>query len=125
MTPFDDDYAFRRKFTPKQRAQFFAKAGGRCQKCTRKLGPGDKWHLEHVQALRNGGTNDDDNVEVWCAWCKPAKDKLDATTAAKNRRVHIKHHLPTAERKKQGRAMPGTRRSGLRKRMNGKVEKWD
>lgn len=110
--------------TDKQKAKLFLDRGGRCHRCTRKLRPADKWSVEHLIALENGGTNDWDNLDLCCSWCKPKKDAEDHALAAKGRDIAVAHLLPREERRGKGRPMPGSRRSGLRKHMDGRVERW-
>ena len=85
----------RRRFTPQERARFFAAAGSRCSVCTRKLGPSDDWDLDHTVALANGGTNDDGNIRVVCCWCHTDKTSEDVTEHAKGRRAYTKAVVPT------------------------------
>ena len=46
----------REYLTDQAKARLFVERGGQCWKCTRKLRAGDKWIVEHVLALENGGT---------------------------------------------------------------------
>jgi len=41
-----------------------------------------------------GGDNDMGNMCVTCEWCLPAKNRDDATVAAKGRRLSVKHLIP-------------------------------
>lgn len=81
----------RKRFTPQERAAVFALRGGKCHICRRKLGPQDKWTLEHVIALENGGTNDPENLSVSCSWCEPEKTAEDHAKAGKSRRNYTRH----------------------------------
>ena len=101
----------RKGMTPKQRAAIFARRGGTCGDprlgdanwgCGRKLRPGDRWRVEHSQALENGGTDDDENKWISCEWCWPAKDAADHGKAAKSRDVYTKHVVPRDGRKRGG-----------------------
>lgn len=96
------DTTKRRRLTPQERARLFQLRGGRCHSCQRKLGPADKWIVEHVIALTNAGTNDVSNLDITCEWCKPKKDAEDHAKAAKTRSVATKHVVPKSERKKSG-----------------------
>jgi 5-methylcytosine-specific restriction endonuclease McrA len=87
--PFNHDP--RKRFTAQERAAVFAANNGRCHICTRKLGPNDKWTLEHVIALENGGTNDTENLSVSCSWCEPEKTAADHEKAGKSRRNYTRH----------------------------------
>lgn len=87
------------KLTDNQVAKLFVERGGRCHICKRKLRVGDDWIVEHLIALENGGTNDRDNLDITCLWCKPKKDAEDHASAAKSRGVAVKHLLPKSMRK--------------------------
>lgn len=89
----------RKRFTAQERAEIFALRGGRCHRCTRKLGPQDTWILEHLIALENGGTNDTENMEVTCSWCEPTKTAEDHAKAGHSRRAYTKHTVPGAFRR--------------------------
>jgi len=93
----------RRRFTPKERAEFFASKGGRCAKCTRKIGSGDDWdidwQIDHEIALSRGGTNDDANLQLLCGWCHSDKSADDIAGAAKSKRVFIKANVPSRFRR--------------------------
>ncbi len=90
--PFE--HVKRRRFRLQERAEFFAKANGHCEKCTRKIPHGDDWDLDHRIALSRGGTNDDDNIQVLCSWCHDSKTVDDATGAAKSKRIYAQHVVP-------------------------------
>lgn len=52
---------------------------GRCAYCRVKL-KGKKKHVDHITALKNGGTNDRSNLQITCQPCnqaKHAKDPID------------------------------------------------
>ena len=93
----------RKPFTPQQRARIFQAHGGRCHRCTRKIRPGETWSVEHLTALECGGGNEDANLAISCAWCKPQKDRDDHAKAAKGRRVATKHVVPAGQpQRRQG-----------------------
>jgi len=89
----------RKRFTAQERAEVFALRMGRCCRCKRRLGPQDKWILEHLIALENGGTNDLENLEVTCSWCEPEKTAEDHTKAGHARRAYTKHNVPSEHRR--------------------------
>ena len=72
-----------RKVTPRRRLAIWERDKGRCQCCGRQLTAGDKWVLEHLRALELGGTNEDDNLAVYCEPCAGSKTKGDHSRAAK------------------------------------------
>jgi 5-methylcytosine-specific restriction endonuclease McrA len=84
----------RRRFTVLERAEFFAKVNGHCEKCTRKIPHSDDWDLDHVIPLSRGGTNDDHNMQVLCSWCHGDKTSDDTSGAAKDKRVYAQHVVP-------------------------------
>ena len=84
----------RKDFTPTERAKIFAEAGERCAKCTRKLGIGEDWDLEHRIALENGGTNNPENMQVLCDWCHTPKTSDDHRTASKSKRIYTSQRVP-------------------------------
>lgn len=93
MNPFVHEK--RKRFTPQERAEVFARDGGHCQGgCTRKLGPSDDWDLDHIIALENGGSNDLSNVRTVCEWCHKGKTADDHHQAAKGRRVYVNRVVP-------------------------------
>lgn len=78
------------EFTRKQRAEMFARAGGRCECCGAKLKVGEG-EYDHVIAQGYGGSNDIGNGQVLCRVCHKAKTKLDVGIIAKSNRVRDKH----------------------------------
>jgi hypothetical protein len=111
----------RERLTDQQRAKLFLDKGGKCHRCRRKLRSGENWTAEHVIALQNGGTNADGNWDVTCDWCLPGKNADDAAIAAKGRAVVVSCYVPRRERQKKGRPMPGTKRSGWKRKMSGEL----
>ena len=89
----------RRARTARERAELFAERGGCCAKCKRKLGPRDRWDLDHVISLSSGGSDDDENLQVLCEWCHDGKTPGDVTKAAKIKRQAIGHTVPKEFRK--------------------------
>jgi hypothetical protein len=103
MNPFRHEP--RRRFTAQERAKFFARAGGHCEKCTRKIPHADDWglgefDLDHEIALSRGGTNRDDNIRVLCSYCHDEKSADDASGAAKSKRIYTQHVVPSRHRRK-------------------------
>ena len=92
----------RKRLSDQEKAQLFVDRDGRCFDCGRKVRPGERWSIEHIIALENGGTNEMTNLGICCPFCKPGKDAADHGKAAKSRRVRTKHVLPNSERKRRG-----------------------
>ena len=97
----------RGSMSPQRRARIFAERGGVCgwvkggktQGCGRKLGPADRWRVEHGDALVLGGSDDDAGLGLSCEWCWPAKDAEDADDAGHNRRTYTRHVVPSEFRR--------------------------
>ena len=102
------------------RLRVFDAAHGRCHVCSRKILAGEYWQLDHVVALINGGRNAEGNLAPACRNCcygKTAEDVAEKSRVARIRSKHLGLHKP------KSRPMPGSKASGLRKRMNGTVER--
>lgn len=97
MSPFV--HAKRGSMSPQRIARIFAAAGGKCHLCGRKLGPADDYDIDHVIALENGGTDDDENLRPACSWCHVEKTGSDHEQAGHGRRVYTKHVVPKRFRK--------------------------
>lgn len=80
--------------TERRVAEIFAKCGGRCQGCKRKLMAGDDYEIDHIVALAKGGTDEDGNLQVLCAGCHLIKTGGDISDAAKSKRVYVKANVP-------------------------------
>jgi 5-methylcytosine-specific restriction protein A len=99
MTTSPFHHEKRKVFTPQERAKIFADAGEKCAKCTRKLGRGEDWDLDHIIALENGGTNEDSNLQVLCDWCHTPKTSDDHRAASKSKRVYTRQVVPARFRR--------------------------
>lgn len=93
----------RGSMSPQRRARVFSAVGGKCHRCTRKLGPSDFWIVEHLHALECGGTDDDSNLGITCEWCLPEKNAEDHAEAGHIRRSATRHTVPSAFRKSRWR----------------------
>ena len=87
----------RRRFSPRERAEIFAAAGGKCANCGRKIPIGEQWDLDHYPALCRGGTNDD--VRVLCELCHGAKTPVDLSEGSKMKNIYERQHVPAKYRK--------------------------
>jgi len=75
----------RRLFTPRQRAEIFLAAHGRCAKCGNKLGP--DWQADHVLPWTLGGRTEISNGEALCrSPCHAEKSGADVGRNAKAKR---------------------------------------
>jgi 5-methylcytosine-specific restriction endonuclease McrA len=92
----------RRQLSPRERAEMFAAADGRCANCKRKIRSGEEWDIDHTAALSRGGTNEQSNLQVLCEFCHSAKTKVDVTEAAKGKRIAIRDSVPQRFKQKRG-----------------------
>lgn len=106
---------------PRVKERIARAACDHCVKCDRKVGEKLRPEFDHVTPLILGGQNRESNIQLLCHECHGAKTKLDVKLKAKVARVHTK--LSLGIRANKGRPMPGSRASGLRKRMDGTVER--
>jgi len=80
-----------KEFSRKVKLDCWDRAGGCCEKCGRKLHPGDKYRFDHIISIEMGGGNGDDNVQLLCIACDAPKTADDARKHAKSRRIRSKH----------------------------------
>ncbi len=77
--------------------------------------------FDHLILAANGGDASLDNCVAVCLRCHSYKTRThDTPLAAKTLRQQDKAHGI----RRKSRPLPGTRASGIRKRMNGAVERW-
>lgn len=69
----------------------FRRYGGRCYLSGRKIMPGDKWDVEHVLAIVNGGKNRETNLAPALKAPHKAKSAADMATKSKTERMAKKH----------------------------------
>lgn len=112
----------RRKLTRLQRVKIYDAAGGTCCLCRLPIDAerGERWVIEHVKPLWQGGADDSTNMKPAHYQCAIDKTAGEAPVKAKGDRVRAKH----LGVRKPGRPMPGSKASGIRRRMSGKVERW-
>jgi hypothetical protein len=112
----------RRKMTKPRRATIFLSRNGICYICRKQImAHVDPWFIEHPGAVNLGGSDNDEDLWPAHVKCKPKKDAEDAALIS-DRNSFIDKNCVDAPRK--SRPMAGTRASGIRKRMNGRVERW-
>lgn len=58
---------FRRSDAPEKTRRIVERDGGNCHWCHKPLG--ENYHIDHVIAVRDGGTNDENNLVVSCPDC--------------------------------------------------------
>ena len=76
---------------PRVRLRVFERYKGVCYLSGRKIMPGDKWQIEHPQALCNGGENREDNMAPALVEPHKVKTAADVKQKAKNDRVRKRH----------------------------------
>ena len=111
----------RQEFSRKTKAEAFARAGGKCENCGVKIRPGNGPEYDHIIPDAVDGGNDLTNCKVLCVNCHGVKtNKSDKPAIAKTAAIRDKHIGAFV---KSGRPLPGTKRSGWKKRMDGTVER--
>ena len=73
---------FKRSDSPAKTRRIWEKGGGKCHWCGAALrwggAPGrDLFHVDHIVAVCDGGTNDDDNLVSACSFCNHARARKD------------------------------------------------
>lgn len=108
----------RREFSAKTKAQAFERAGGLCEECTARLGPGNV-HYDHRIPDALGGENTLDNCQCLCTACHSRKTtKEDVPNISRAKRVNRKHIGAVKAKKK----MPYRRFDGTPVWPNGETE---
>jgi len=83
--------AFGREISAAQRARILTRNGYTCQMCGAGAGEPHPAHpdkrtrlvIHHRIPVEQGGTNDDDNLEVLCSYCNEGKSNLDLAPSSK------------------------------------------
>lgn len=86
----------------------------------------DRWRGDHIRRWAEGGRNTPDNLRPILEACDAGpngKAARDTKIIAHGKRAGARH-MGGRGRKLKGRPLAGTKASGLRKRMNGTVERW-
>lgn len=110
----------RREFPAKVKVAAYERSQGCCKGCGAVLHVG-RFHYDHDIPDALGGEPVLSNCVVLCAPCHSAKTTgADVPRIAKTRRQRAAH----IGAKTSKRPLPGSRASGIRKRMDGTVEKW-
>lgn len=104
---------------PHVRLRVLLRFDRRCQECTNDIGK-KPWICDHRVALINGGENRESNLGPIHETCD--KTKTAADVALKST-VYHKAAKDAGISLRKGRPMPGSKASGLRKKMNGQVER--
>ena len=124
----------RREFSSFTRRLAWARANGRCEgiihdpfnegepydyRCNAPVDIG-RFYYDHIDPDYFSKDNELSNCMVLCHECHEKKTRKDIGNIAKSKRIQDKR---IKARKPRGRPIPGSKRSGLRKRMDGTVER--
>lgn len=106
--------------TSKKRMLLWIAHKGVCCICDSKIAVGERWISEHIIPLWLNGTNDWENLGLAHEDCAAKKTSREAKDRAKGRRIAERHF---GAKVAKGRPMPGTKRSGWKKKFDGTVER--
>jgi 5-methylcytosine-specific restriction endonuclease McrA len=110
----------RREFSAKTKVAAYERSQGRCEGCGAALQTA-RFHYDHVLPDALGGEPTLENCEVLCRACHDEKThKSDVPRISKMKRQRVRN----LGAKTTARPIPGSKASGIRRRMNGTVEKW-
>jgi 5-methylcytosine-specific restriction enzyme A len=99
--------------------RIFERDRGRCQNCTRQVGPGrEPFEIDHKVAIANGGEHREANIQLLCSHCHREKTKADVALKSAN----YKKRLKNVGIKTKRHVIPGSRDSKFRKKIDGTVE---
>lgn len=106
---------------PRVRLRVLSRFNECCAGCGVSL-IGRPWVCDHKIALINGGENRESNLQpLGDRCCNPKKNAADVAEKSRTYHKRVRH---AGLRKPKGRPLAGTKASGVRKRMNGNVERW-
>lgn len=100
------------------RLRVFERHNGVCFLSGRKITASDKWELDHLLALCNGGTHSEENLVPVLRDAHKIKTKADVKQKAKNDRIR-KRHLGIRKPSR----FPGSRNSQWKIKIGGGVER--
>jgi 5-methylcytosine-specific restriction protein A len=75
----------------KVRQKVFDREKGKCHLCEQPIQAGQKWDLDHVKALINGGENRDTNLKPAHRKCHKEKTARDVAEKAKIAAIRQRH----------------------------------
>lgn len=97
------------------RQRVFDREGGKCHICNQPIqAPGQKWDLDHVHALINGGENRETNLKPAHRKCHKDKTAADVAEKAKVAAIRKKHLGIVDAPKLRGAPFPKTRKAARR-----------
>jgi len=98
----------------KVRQRVFDREHGRCHLCEQPIQPGEKWDLDHVVALINGGENAEPNLKPAHRKCHKDKTARDVAEKAKVAAIRQRHLGIVNPPKMHGASFPKTIKSARR-----------
>lgn len=111
----------RKSWTMLRKMRVFEAHKGICHLCGGKIdGTREAWELEHIIPIAMGGADDETNVAPAHVSCHKGKTATDKAQIAKANRVRAKHNAARAGPK---RLIPGSKGTGIRKKVNGGTER--
>jgi 5-methylcytosine-specific restriction protein A len=109
----------RQCLSTKARVELFKRHSGRCHICSLRIDAGQEWEVSHPIPLELGGPDDDTNrapAHKRCHRQHTATVDVPAISKAKRREAaHLGARAPSRT------PLPGSRRSALKRKMNGQV----
>lgn len=81
----------RKRLSTTARLNLFLKHDGRCHICELRIHPGERWEVEHVIPIAQGGEDGGDNLAPAHVECHAGKTKQDATDTARAKRRQAAH----------------------------------
>ena len=95
---------FKKSDSPVKARRIFDRSGGRCHWCRCELTWDGVWHADHVVAIRDGGTNDEENIVASCPDCNGRRALIDDPPITEGVGVgnatDTKAHMPEARSQK-------------------------
>ena len=107
------------KIPARVQLRVWARCNGTCYLTKIKIRPGMAYQIDHIIALCNGGSHRESNLAIVLSEAHKRKTADDVRLRAKIDRIRKKH---AGIETRKGPAMPGTRASGIKRKINGQVE---
>lgn len=104
------------------RIRVFERYHAHCYRSGRPIRVGDRWALDHIIALANGGQHRETNLAPILLDSHKAKTKEDLALKSK---IYRKKTAFLGLKKRKWRPIPGSKASGLKKGFDGIVRKRD
>lgn len=110
----------RRQFSARAKAKRLLEFNGRCADCECKVGGAAGLEFDHIIPLELGGDDEIENLQPLCKVCHKAKTRGDVDAIRKAERMRQREAGIKRTRRS---IIPGSKASGLKKKMDGTVEK--